>query len=125
MDKTGKQLFLISGCSFYIHSIFPMRKHKYAYAELTQALSTQMRGQAICGYAVPGQKDFLSQWILCHNEAVKLLACHWEMRIPLTKSGQCAVNIICLVPNTVGMNRFFLYKIHLFQRHDLKLLSNL
>lgn len=125
MDQAGRQLFLISRCSFYIPSIFPVRKHKYACAELMQAQSTQVRGRAICGYVVPGQNDFLSRWSLCHSEVMKLLACHWEMRIPLTKCSQCAVNIICLVPNTVGINRFFLHKIHLFQRHDLKLLSDL
>lgn len=80
---------------------------------------------AVSEYVVPGQNDFLSRGILCHSEAMKLfqLVIGREMRIPLAKNGQRAANVICLVPNTVAVNSFILYKIDLIKRDDLKLWS--
>lgn len=74
------------------------------------------------------ERFFSSGGILCHCEAVKLwLVIGREMRIPLAKNGQRAVNVICLVPNNTAVNVFFffsLYKMSLFWRDDSKLLSN-
>lgn len=51
---------------------------------------------------------FSSRGICCHSEAMKLwLVIGREMRIPLAKIGQCAVNVICLVPNNIAVNVFF------------------
>lgn len=54
------------------------------------------------------ERFFSSGGILCHSEAVKLwLVIGREMRIPLAKNGQRAVNVICLVPNNTAVNVFF------------------
>lgn len=101
---------------FLYSSIFPPTKHKYVCTELMQAQSTWVRGW---GAPVSVDARFLDRTFFS-LEGFFVRVKQWsfwfvigrEMRISLAKNGQCAENVICLVPNTIGVNSFFFCKIH-------------